>query len=97
MKASWKLSNSEKTHSKNPDTFWIPDEGERNSLEPGDLAKLVFLGEEGGERMWVEVVKATDGGYVGSLANNPLFIYDLEHGDHVSFKAKHVIEIRENC
>lgn len=89
---SWNLTNSEETHANNPDTFWIPEATERTSLVPGDLAKVVFQSEDGGERMWIEVEEVDGEIYVGSLVNTP-FCIDLEYGDLVSFQAHHVIEI----
>ena len=38
----WSIEDGESYHLAAPETFWIPDRERRESLEPGDLAKLIF-------------------------------------------------------
>lgn len=89
----WYLDNGVDRHGENPETFELPNEGERKSLVPSMFAKLIFLTEDGGERMWVEVTDVVDDGYVGKLANTPFTIDGLEFGDLVAFGSEHIIDI----
>jgi hypothetical protein len=62
------------------------------------LVKLVFVvdppvGEFEGERMWVEVLEADGGGFVGALDNDPELVGGLERGDRVPFSVEHVAAI----
>jgi uncharacterized protein YegJ (DUF2314 family) len=84
----------------NPNTFYIPSEDEKSLVDIGMLCKLGFetLDKEeelGGERMWVEVIKKTEDGFVGTLRNVPLFM-DLEFGQEVEFQSKNIIDITED-
>src|SRR6266550_1991313 len=87
MTRAYTLDNAEVLSRNHPDTFEIPERGERDSLQLGDLVKLIFLDADGGgERMWVEVEgRADDGGYVGRLDNDPVVI-DANAGDVVRFR-----------
>lgn len=97
----WRLADVEERASAAPDTFAIPPRAERESLQPGDLAKLVFLdgepvggpfGGPGGERMWV-LVGATEGGrYAGTLRNRPVVVRGLALDDEVRFGPEHVAD-----
>jgi hypothetical protein len=92
----WKLENVEARAKENPDTFQIPDLRDRQGLEPGMFAKLIFLHGDSGERMWVEVKQRFGPGrYEGVLANNPVVIESLEFGDVLKFEAKNVAEITD--
>lgn len=59
----WQLESAEARHAANPDIFWIPPRAQREGLQPGDGAKLLFQIESeettgierGVERMWVIV------------------------------------------
>jgi hypothetical protein len=71
----WCLDDGEAYHAEAPDTFWIPGRESRESLEPGDLAKLIFRfnvddAEEtvAVERMWVLVRERVPGGYLGCVS-----------------------------
>lgn len=95
----FRLDSAEERNAENGDRFWIPSIEDRATLQPGDFAKLVFLPEDGdgGERMWVEVSAVSSNGedtaaYVGTLANNPIFL-ELEHGDTIVFTSQHIIDI----
>jgi uncharacterized protein YegJ (DUF2314 family) len=83
-------------NTENPDTFCIPNEEEKDMVKEGMLCKLGFetpdCGECGGERMWVVVTNKTEGGFVGTLRNEPVFL-DLEFGDEVHFQRKNIIDI----
>lgn len=85
-----RLSNGEKLAAAHPRTFEIPDKRERESLQPGDFAKMIFDEQE---RMWVKVAGRRDNGdYYGHLANQPV-VLSLMFGDPVDFKPKHVIDV----
>lgn len=86
-------------NSENPDTFYIPSKEDKETVNIGTLVKLGFetndIEECGGERMWVVVTQKTEGGFVGTLRNNPVFM-DLDFGDVVHFQSKNIIDIDED-
>lgn len=93
---NYELENGEAMHRQHPDTFAMPQRAEREALLPGDYAKVVFLANGEGERMWVEI-GTTDADaatpYEGSLANQPIVHTELAMGDLVQFGPEHVIQI----
>ncbi|MER8865288.1 hypothetical protein NKI19_16455 [Mesorhizobium sp. M0751] len=101
----WCLDDGEEYHRAAPDTFWIPNSREREGLQPGDFAKLIFrisVDDENEsvsvERMWVLVHERIDGGYLGFLYNEPLALAqndEIWSGVELPFSARHVIDIRE--
>ncbi|NLD76735.1 MAG: DUF2185 domain-containing protein [Acidimicrobiales bacterium] len=97
--ADWGLLDAEAQHRSFPDAFPIPTRQERESLQAGDMVKMVFVLDpppESGpnaERMWVEVRSARDGGYDGWLTNEPKVIPDLEVGTFLAFAPEHVAGI----
>ena len=86
-----------------PDTFLIPDLKDRESLQPSDLAKLIFRisidnAEEpvAVERMWVVVRERVGNEYLGILDNDPTAIDEndeLWSGIELPFSARHIIKI----
>ncbi|BEP16457.1 DUF2185 domain-containing protein [Acidothermaceae bacterium B102] len=96
------LEDAEALHALRPRSFFIPTRAERESLTPGDVAKLLFAvvapaeGMPAGERMWVEVTEVTAGGYRGVLANPPSVITTIALDDPVEFGPEHVISLRES-
>ena len=102
---SWSLDDGEAVHREAPDTFWMPPKEQRESLRPGDIAKLMFrmvlrdpaTGEEQEkvERMWVGVTSREGQGYRGALDNDPHYTRDLAAGAEVAFEPRHVIRIYE--
>ena len=106
----WQLRCAETSHRNHPTTFWIPAELERQSLEVGQAAKLIFeiekKVEDGGfvlesERMWVLVSKVLGERYIGVLDNQPTateFKDDeayLVFGAEVLFEPRHIIDIAQ--
>ena len=95
----WKLESAEARHAANPDTFWIPPRAQREGLQPGDGAKLLFqISSQGGsgiERMWVIVRRRLDGFYVGVLDSTPLAVdsRSLPRGSTVVFAPEHIADI----
>jgi hypothetical protein len=70
-----RLLSAEERHAQNPEGFWIPDKRDRDSLQPGDTAKVIFktyTGDSiGGERIWIEVTGRVGDKYIGKLGNTP--------------------------
>jgi hypothetical protein len=105
----WELRSAEEAHRRNPDTFWIPPEQERNSLSRGQAVKLIFdiecYEEDGsvavqGERMWVIVSEAGEGYFVGILDSSPASFDPSDDtylcfGAEVPFRPEHVIDIAQ--
>lgn len=101
----WCLEDGEARHAEAPRTFWIPERDRRDSLEIGDLAKLIFRisvddaeDNVAVERMWVVVRERLADGYLGVLDNEPDAIAENEEfwlGSEIPFSAKHVINIEE--
>ena len=99
----WCLEDGEALHREAPGTFHIPDPERRQSLRPGDLAKLFFRiavdnDEEpvAVERMWVLVRGKVGPHYFGVLDNDPYSIEENEefwNGTELPFGARHVIDI----
>lgn len=102
-RVDFRLANGEELHAEHPHTFEIPTRSRRESLVPGDLAKLVFkvvdpVGDEpGAERMWVIVQQVMGGRYVGTLDNDPYAITTIAADDPVEFGPEHVIQIWEDA
>lgn len=98
----FRLANGEQIHAAHPETFEIPPRSQRETLQPGDLAKLLFAvmepsgDEPSAERMWVMVRQVIGGRYVGSLDNEPRAITTIAADDPVEFGPEHVIQIWED-
>jgi hypothetical protein len=99
---SWKLANTLETSIKYKDTFFIPNETERNNRKPGDEVQLHFIlknktrNEPSVERMWVEITEVSDGKdlrYKGMLLNSPVLIKDLKMNDMIEFRADNIARI----
>ena len=100
----WELISAEDSNAAHPDTFQIPTREKRESLAPGDAAKLLFDIEtrEGGrvvdrgvDRMWVIVKARTESGYIGVLDSDPGAAENLRlrEGDSVTFGPEHIADI----
>ena len=93
------LEDAEAQHREAPRTFSIPRAAQRRALTRGDRAKLIFLADppsaagHDAERMWVQVLEARPGFYIGALDNVPSFIADLQPGARVEFAPEHVCAI----
>ena len=74
----------------------IPTKSQKQNLKTGDLVKLKFLIDEGGEvgieRIWVEVTGEKDGLFSGEL-DNQAFNDILKPGQLIWFHPNHVFEI----
>jgi hypothetical protein len=95
----WHLNSGVKLNRKNPKTFWIPSEDEKQAIAPGVVVKLMFTIDNvwgrqiWGERMWVQVVTIKKRHIIGRLVNAPFAIPRLDHGDRIKFKRDHIIDI----
>lgn len=98
----WHILSGEKYHDLYPNTFWIPEEGIRRNLQPGDFVKLIFefatsndpySGDTSVERMWVKVTGVRKPYYLGELSNFPAFTDLLKLGDEIIFLPEQVINI----
>lgn len=99
----WCLDDGEQIHREAPETFWLPSLEERQALQIGDFAKLIFRisvqDDEpvSVERMWVIVRKCAPGGYLGMLDNEPSAIAKNDTfwlGAELPFEYRHIIAIR---
>jgi hypothetical protein len=100
----WTLDDGEEVHRESPTTFYLPPAEIRESLQPGQLVKLIFrislVDEDQSEsvqveRMWVIVENnLLDGTYSGILDNDPYCTRDIQAGMKVIFNPKHVIQVR---
>ena len=92
------LVDAEEMHRQNPGSFWLPLLAIRATLRPGDQAKLCWHGNDGAERMWVELTErsamGSNGLYSGILLNQPVSLSDLAPGAIVRFDARHVFDYR---
>jgi len=97
----WFLGDAEEQHAANPRSFFIPGRRERESLQTGDDARLLFFladpdpKQPRAERMWVEVTDVAGRQYIGRLNNQPLEIRDLAAGELVRFGPEHVIAVND--
>ncbi|WP_284745079.1 DUF2314 domain-containing protein [Amycolatopsis sp. RTGN1] len=90
----WKLKSGVKLNRLHPQSFWIPEEEEKDAIEPGAVVKLMFDQSDGwSERMWVIVEKVGRRKLVGSLTNRPLAFPRLDVGSKIKFQREHIIDI----
>lgn len=101
-KDHYELDNGEELNRDYPDSFWIPEKENRESLKVGSIVKLIFRMEEtkgsdniSVERMWVEINRTYQGYYEGTLDNDPTDSECVNCGQKVIFQTCHVIDIYE--
>jgi hypothetical protein len=94
---TWKLANAE-ARAMASSSFSIPPRAARESLRVGNLAKLIFVDptEDGGERMWVEIVAVEGTRYQGLLRNIPVVILDLDPSATIDFGPEHVADYEDD-
>ncbi len=91
---TWTLGNGVQRNRAHPATFHIPSQPEKAALGLGDCVKLMFEDAQGGgERMWVRIVAIGPYNLAGTLANDPVWIADLEFGERIVFNRDNVIGI----
>jgi uncharacterized protein YegJ (DUF2314 family) len=90
----WHLASGVERNRKYPESFWIPDDEEKQAITPGMNVQLIFEVKDGwGERMWV-TVEAVDGRrLVGTLFNQPVGIPRLSSGRKIKFTRDDIINI----
>lgn len=89
----WRLGSGVKRNRLHPDTFWIPSDEEKETIEPGDVVKLMFEQCDGWvERMWVSVEKIGRRRWVGTLNSHPLDFPRLHPGCKIRFRPEHIID-----
>jgi hypothetical protein len=90
----WYLDDSvAELHRTDPEMYGLSDE-EIAAIEPGTVVKLNFFMKDGwAESMWVETVAIDNGGFIGTLANQPVGIPRLDHGDKIKFTRDHIIRL----
>jgi hypothetical protein len=98
----WELESAEARVAAYGSDFLIASRSSRESLAPGDQAKLLFRirtapGEyeasEHVERMWVTVTERDDDEYSGQLDNEPRYPGRTYFGMPVRFRAELVVEV----
>jgi hypothetical protein len=103
----WELRSGEEAHREHPDTFWIPPLEQRQNLNRGQAARLIFdiesEDEDGNinvqsERMWVTVSERHGDYYIGILNNQPVSLKPADDvylcfGAEIPFLPEHVIDI----
>jgi hypothetical protein len=100
-RGDWRLDDAEEGHRVDPERFPIPERARRESLRPGDYAKLRFRlvhpapGRPPAERMWVRVSGVDGHHYLGLLDNRPEAIESLYKGAEIRFGPEHVVEVWE--
>jgi Uncharacterized protein conserved in bacteria (DUF2314) len=78
--------------------FILPPDRIRKTAVLGDAAKMTFVNtddENGNDRMWVEITKADNGTYEGTLGNHPIQFSPkvLKYGDIVKFSWNNICDI----
>ena len=99
----WELESAVERNREHPETFPIPSDRERQSLEFGDRVKLLFLfqifdesypeGIVSCERMWATVIDSSDGELIGLLESAPRSSDVLRPDDAFWLHPSHVCDI----
>jgi hypothetical protein len=79
-----------------PATFKVPALKKCQTLHVGDMAEVMFTGDASvgpGEYLWVQVVEAKDGAYVGLVTHLVFMLAHPNTHELVRFEAKHVANI----
>ncbi len=98
----FRLGDAELLHQQNPRTFFIPSRAEREAVQPGDQARLLFEivdpapGGPTGERMWVQVVESEAGAYVGRLDAQPAVLRSIGPGSRIEFGPEHILTLMDS-
>jgi hypothetical protein len=92
--------DGEESKRQNPTTSTIPTKRQKQALKVGDLVCVgfAFPSELGipGERFWVEVTTIKGADLTGTIDDELMLgdIFNVNYGDTISFKRKHVLTIR---
>lgn len=89
---TYRLDNCVLRNKQHPDTFEIPSKERIRALKPGEYVKLIFLGGQGAERMWVSITKIAGDKFTGKLANTPLQpgAVGVTYGATIRFNSRHI-------
>jgi hypothetical protein len=103
----WELASAEHRNRRSEGAFGIPPIEQRDALEHGDLANLLFTiltddddgeAEVVEERMWALVTERRGDHFLGRLVNQPVSVDSRRHyltqGAEIPFRSEHVVEIR---
>jgi len=93
-RTAWTLADAVEKHAAAPDTFRIPSDDAKASVQVGDRVKLVIEPDSGlAERVWVRVTAVGDAELEGSLHSDPAELRGLHAGDTVQFERRHIVAI----
>lgn len=92
MSKHYHLTNIEDRHRNNPATFDMPSLTDRQSLQPGDWAKVIV---DDMERLWVLVTGKTGLRYRATVLQVPVTV-QLEKDDEIDFGPEHVADITKS-
>jgi len=86
------LESGLERHRESPDSFEVPSDEDKAVLRPGDLAKLMWhVKRMPGERMWVWITHRDGDLLIGTLRNDPVFVFK-GYGDTVKFHIDDIID-----
>ncbi len=102
-RSGWELDDAARAFAEHRlGVYWVPPEGERQSVRPGEQVKLLFniatAAPDGGthlhgERMWVNVDGEQGSLLTGRLANHPFEPGRMSLGLRLWFGAEHILDI----
>jgi len=86
------LANVETRHREGPSTFEIPDLKLRQSLRPGDWAKVIVSIDNDRERLWVLITEVAGRRYRAAVLQVPVRV-NLKKDDVVDLGPEHVADV----
>ena len=87
-----KLRSGLEQHRQYPDSFEVPTDETKELLRPGDSVKLMWaVRRQPGERMWVRIIHRDGDRLIGTLENDPVFVFK-DYGDTVKFHIDDIID-----
>ena len=92
---TWRVVNAEQRAKRSPGTFQLPPLEARRGLSLRDFAKVILapIGQNAGERVWVEIAAVTGVGYIGVTRNKPVDKVLPKYDSPVSFGPEHIIDV----
>lgn len=98
MQKTWELEDVTEIAKGAPYTFYLPSKIVIESLDVGNIVKLMFScdveNDKGwsAERMWVIITKKEGEIFTGTLDSDPYYIPDLKYQDIIEFHKKHIMQ-----
>ena len=91
----YKMVDGVRQNKRHPETFSVPNRGQKVAVKVQDYVKIGFIVENGTHRMWVSVTKIEGRKYFGILHNEPMGVDSkiLKYGDKVEFESRHILDI----